>query len=149
MTALGARSEAIGQIVSTIKEIADQTNLLALNAAIEAARAGTEGRDSRCGREVRNLANAPPNPHRNRRHDRRNPDLGAGKHRMMEQGQGQVHQTESKLTTLRARWRESCRKSITFAIPWFRLRRPPRTGHHSAGDFFKIARHRRLELNLD
>ena len=41
---LGARSIEIGEIISTIEDIADQTNLLALNAAIEAARAGELGR---------------------------------------------------------------------------------------------------------
>ncbi len=57
VTALGKRSEEIGQIVDTITGIAGQTNLLALNAAIEAARAGEQGRGfAVVAEEVRKLA---------------------------------------------------------------------------------------------
>lgn len=41
---LGERSQAIGEMVASIEDIADQTNILSLNAAIQAATAGESGK---------------------------------------------------------------------------------------------------------
>src|SRR6185312_6787473 len=41
---LAEQTQAVGDIIATVTDLADQTNLLALNAAIEASRAGEHGR---------------------------------------------------------------------------------------------------------
>jgi methyl-accepting chemotaxis protein len=55
--ALSQKTQAVGEIISTVNDIAEQSNLLALNAAIEAAAAGDQGRRfSVVANEMKNLA---------------------------------------------------------------------------------------------
>ncbi len=44
ITELSERSLQIGDIITTVKDVAEQSNLLALNASVEAAKAGDQGR---------------------------------------------------------------------------------------------------------
>ncbi len=57
IVSLSEKTQAIGDIISTVNDIAEQSNLLALNAAIEAVGAGRQGeRFSVVANEMKNLA---------------------------------------------------------------------------------------------
>jgi methyl-accepting chemotaxis protein len=54
---LNEQSASIGEIITTVSDLADQSNLLAVNAAIEAAKAGEQGKGfGVVAQEIKNLA---------------------------------------------------------------------------------------------
>jgi methyl-accepting chemotaxis protein len=54
---LSERSQAIGEIISTVNDLAEQSNLLSVNAAIEASQAGEYGRGfTVVAQEIKNMA---------------------------------------------------------------------------------------------
>jgi methyl-accepting chemotaxis protein len=54
---LGEQTQAVGEIITTVSDIAEQSNLLSVNASIEAAKAGDQGKGfTVVAQEVKNLA---------------------------------------------------------------------------------------------
>jgi methyl-accepting chemotaxis protein len=54
---LSEQSQAIGEVIATVNDLAEQSNLLAVNAAIEAAKAGEQGKGfGVVAQEIRSLA---------------------------------------------------------------------------------------------
>lgn len=54
---LSEHSQAVGEIIATVNDLAEQSNLLAVNAAIEAAKAGDQGKGfAVVAQEIRSLA---------------------------------------------------------------------------------------------
>ena len=54
---LSEQSQAIGEIIATVNDLAEQSNLLAVNASIEAAKAGEQGKGfAVVAQEIRSLA---------------------------------------------------------------------------------------------
>jgi methyl-accepting chemotaxis protein len=54
---LGEQTQAVGEIIATVSDLAEQSNLLSVNASIEAAKAGEQGKGfTVVAQEVKNLA---------------------------------------------------------------------------------------------
>ena len=57
MLRLGEQSQAIGEIIASVEDLAQQSNLLAVNAAIQATKAGEQGKGfAVVAQEMKNLA---------------------------------------------------------------------------------------------